>query len=547
VSVRLRYWIAGAFLALLVLAVGGALYLRWWDRYVEVGLGKWAVAEVSRRTGGTYQLILGDLDFRPLAGSLSFDSAVTVTDTAANRKRAAPLPILNARATGCQLSGVGVLSLLLQKHFNARHMGCGSVTASVQLLLVAAVVADKDTEPTRAPDERPAPPLGISHFRIANVSFPTLVFSLRRPIPRGQSYLSLERARLTAELMEYDPTAPLGQRAGSSKGVRLDASGFLLRPDTVSEFAIGGIDIGLSDSTLRLDSVVYRLRVPDSVWAKAQRRRTDRIMFGFDSLVGRGLDYRKFVRAGEFNVRVLELNGARLDVLSDKRLPPNPPSRHSIPQVAAQSTSPALRLDTLILHDAQIVYQEHKPKRDRPGKLTFGKLEASMANVHIPSQGAPLEIDVSTRLMNAGLLTAHATVPLDAADFEFKLKGKLGTMPAMMLNEFLEHTEPMVLKGGTIDSMNFSINTSKGVAKTTLVPYYHDLAIDFKGGGVGGFLKAGLIEFAANKFKVRATNPEGAGKPPRKATTTRTYDPMKAWLAYLWLCLRDPMMKTIIK
>ena len=221
-------------------AVGGAIYLRWWDKYVEDGLGSWGVAEVSRRTGGAYRLILGDLDFRPFAGSLSFDSAVAVTDTAVNRARAAPLPILNARATGCRLSGVGVLGLLLQNHFEARHMGCASVTASVQLLLVSAAVADApDTDSKRAPGERPAPPLGISHFRIADVAFPTLVFSLRRPIPRGQSYLSLERARLRAELMEYDPTAPLGQRAGSSKGVRLDASGFLLRPDTVSEFAIG--------------------------------------------------------------------------------------------------------------------------------------------------------------------------------------------------------------------------------------------------------------------------------------------------------------------
>ena len=270
-------------------------------------------------------------------------------------------------------------------------------------------------------------------------------------------------------------------------------------------------------------------------------------MFGFDGLIARGVAYRTFVRTGDFNVRTLELNGARLNILSDKRLPPGPKSTHSTPQNAAQRSHPALHVDTLLLRESSIIYAERKAKYDRAGQLTFGQLQASITNLDVPSRGAPLQMDVSARLMNAGLLSARATVPLDAPDFRFKLAGKLGTMPAMVLNDFLENTEPMQLKGGTIDSMTFVINTTGGVSKTTLVPYYHDLAIDFKGGGVGGFLKAGLIEFAANKFKVRGTNPEEAGKPPRKATTTRTYESSKAWLAYLWLCLRDPMMKTIIK
>lgn len=545
--IRGRGWRIAA-LTVCVLVLGVVLYLRWWDKDVGNGLGRWAVGEVSRRTGGTYRLVLAQLDFRPVTGSLSFDSAIVVTDSVANRARAAPLPQLAIRATGCRISGVHTLRLLLFKRFDADHMGCSSVSAAMQLLLVAADSAGPpDTADTRAPGERPAAPLGISHFRIAEVAFPTLVFSLRRPGPRGESTLSLERARLAADLLEYDPMAPLGHRAGSTKGLRLEASGFLLRPDTVSEFAIGRIDVGLSDSTVRLDSVIYRLRVPDSVWTRAQRTRRDRILFGFDSLVARGLAFRTFIRTGEFNIRALEMNGARLDVLSDKRRPSGPNSRHSIPQDAAQRSHPALRLDTLLIREGTIIYQEQKPKHDSPGRLTFGQVQGSITNIDVPSRGKPLEINVTARLMNAGLLSAHATVPLDAPDFRFQLAGRLGTMPAMVLNDFLQHTEPMQLKGGTIDSMTFFINTERGVSKTTLTPYFHDLAIDFMGGGVGGFIKAGIIEFAANKFKVRSTNPEEAGKPPRKATTSRTYDPMKTWIAHLWLCLRDPMMKTIMK
>ncbi|HEY7192318.1 MAG TPA: hypothetical protein VH439_01115, partial [Gemmatimonadales bacterium] len=55
----------------ILLALGVAKYFQWWDRYVETSLGQWAVAEISERTHGVYTLVLGDLDFRPIAGSLS--------------------------------------------------------------------------------------------------------------------------------------------------------------------------------------------------------------------------------------------------------------------------------------------------------------------------------------------------------------------------------------------------------------------------------------------------------------------------------------------
>lgn len=530
-------------------AIGAVLYVRGWDRYVEAGLGNWAVDEVARRTDGAYRLILGDLDFRPIAGSLSFDSAIVVTDTVANRARAVPLPNLNVRADGCRISGVSVALLLLRHRFDARHMGCGSVTAGVQLQRLPGRVADgPDPTDAQAPRERRPPPLGITLFHITDIAFPTLAFSLQRPGPRGESSVSMKRARVTADLVELDPTAPLGaQNALLTQGVRFDASGFLLRPDTVSEFAIGAIRAGITDSTFRLDSIIYGLRISDDAWARTQRHRRDRITFALSRLSGRGVAYRTFLRTGDINIRVLELSGARLNVLSDKRLKPGPPGRHSTPQQAAQRSNPALRVDTVLIHGSQIVYQEHKPDREDAGQLTFAQLECRIANVDVPSRGSPLLIDASARLMNEGLLTVHDTVPLDAPDFRFGLGGGLGPMPFTALNPFLQETTPVRLKAGQVDSVMFVMRARGGVSTTTVTPYYRDLAIDFTSGGVLGFVKAGVVEFAANKFKVRSQNPEEAGKKPRSTTASRSYEPTRSWLSFLWISLRDPLIKTIVK
>ncbi len=125
-----------------VLLIGGtAVYFNWWDRYVETGLGQWAVAEIAERSGGVYSLQLGDLDFRPVAGSMSFDSAIIVTDTVLDRAQGAPLPVLSVRAVGCRISRVNVLSLMVGNRFSARAMGCESVLTAIDLVAPRSGVA----------------------------------------------------------------------------------------------------------------------------------------------------------------------------------------------------------------------------------------------------------------------------------------------------------------------------------------------------------------------------------------------------------------------
>ncbi|HEY7192893.1 MAG TPA: hypothetical protein VH439_04055, partial [Gemmatimonadales bacterium] len=539
-------------------------YFQWWDRYVETSLGQWAVAEISERTHGVYTLVLGDLDFRPIAGSLSFDSALVITDTTLNRSRGNPLPTLRARATGCRISKVSVLGLMLLKRFEAGAMGCQVVATAVELAPATAPPKAIPSPPQPASPPAPQlpqatvdsgprqilkPPLGIRKFEISNIAFPTLQFSIRRVRLRGEASFEIAHARLVGDKVEFDPTATPGTpEAFLSVGLRVGGSDLQFKPDPLTRYSLGGIDIGLSDSTLSLSNLTLGPSVTDEEWQRHQKTRRDRIRFSLDSLAAAGIQYRTLARTGEVHIRRVLLRGARFNVLSDKRLPAGLKKAHVTPQAAAQGTAPAVRIDTIVVDRSEISYLEHKPKRERPGRLDFADLTGRISNVDLPSSGSPLTIDLNTRLMGAGAMSVHATVPLDATDFRWNLTGRLGSMPASALNGFLEETLPIRAKGGQIDSMIFVTSTTGGVSKTTLTPYYRDLGIDFVSqGGVTGFLKAGLIEFGANKFKVRTDNPEESNKPPRSAKTSRRYEPTQSWLSFLWLGLRDGLLKTVVK
>ena len=369
-------------LATVALAVVvAALAFHWWDRHVEDRLGRWAVGELARRTDGTYRLFLGDLSFLPLDGTISFDSAIVATDSARNRRRETPLPALDWRAHGCRVFGLDLLRLVFRRSFVARGLECDRVIAGIALLSRP----QEERRPTpdsagaAAPVEKLVRPLGLSLFRIVDVSLPALSLTLKRPGARGGTSLLLEHARFEAKDLVLDPTATPGERRSlSAERARLTATGLVLRPDTLTEIAVAGVEAGLTDSTLRLTDARHEPSIPEDEWVRRVRVRRDRIRFELDSLQARGVAYRAFVATGDIRIRALQLEGARLDVLTDKRMPRGRPSRHRIPQQVAARPGPALRLDSVVVTGGTIVYREREPDRERPGRVTFDSVRATV-------------------------------------------------------------------------------------------------------------------------------------------------------------------------
>jgi hypothetical protein len=535
-----------------ILLVALGLYFRWWDRYVEEGLARWAVGEIARRTDDAYHLVLGDLSFRPLSGSLSFDSATVVTDSAKNLSRLTPLPTLNGRAQQCRLSGVNVARLFFRESFDARLLGCDRVVAGIVLIprVVRDSKAPEDTLGSNAPVRSLPRPLGLSLFRITEISFPVLSFTIRRPGADGGASALLDRARFHVADLVFDPT--VDSRAHRSVAVRsalIGAKGLVLRPDTLSEMAIARLEAGITDSTLGLAGAKSEPSMTDREWVRNQKFRRDRVRFGLDSLEARGVAYRSFVGTGDIDIRAIEVRGVRLNVLSDKRLPKGRSKEHPTPQQAAARVGLPFRVDTVLVSGGDIVYLERKPEKERAGRISFDSVHGRILNLDLPSRGKPLRIEARARLMNAGLLSVHAIVPLDAADFRYVLDGKLAPMSATTINDFLAENESIKLEKGWVDGIEFSQVATRGRATTTLTPRYRELTVESssEGGGVIGSVKRAFVKFAANTFKVREENPEDDGKKLRTAKTVRVYDPTKSWISFLWLGLRDGLTEVIVK
>jgi hypothetical protein len=527
----------------------GAVGFRLWDRMVEDRLARWAVSELSSRTGGAYRLVLGDLSFLPLAGSIAFDSAVVVTDSARNRRRAEPLPGLAGRAHRCRVSGLDVVRLVVKKAFVARELGCERVTTGLALR-----PPEREKNPA-APDsadsgvsvEELARPLGLTAVEVGDIRFPALSLTLERPGADGGTSVLLEHARFEVRRLVFHPDArPGAGRTLSAERAHLSATGLVLRPDTLTEIAVAGAEAEFTDSTLRLAGAKHEPAIPERDWVREVRVRRDRIRFELDSLRARGVAFRAFAATGDIGIRALELSGARLDVLTDKRIPRGRPSRFRTPQQLAARAGSALRLDTVLVSGA-IVYREREPERERPGQVTFDGLRGTVLDLHLPSRGRPLRISARARVMNAGTLAAEAVVPLDAPDFRYEITGTLGAMPAPAFNRFLSENEAFEFGEGVVDGIAFRQTARAGRAVTTVTPRYRELSVKptGDGGGVLGSVKRAVKKFVANAFVVHDRNPDEDGEKLRTGRVVRRYLPTTTWLQFAWFGVRDGLMEAL--
>jgi hypothetical protein len=523
--------IVAVFLLVVVLA------FRRWDAYVEDGLGRWAAGELARQSDSTYRLVLGDLSFSPLAGSIAVDSVAVTTDSARNRRRAVPLPEMQAGARECRVSGLDLVQLVIRRSFDARELACRRVVA--RLALPSDAQGDSGGV---APSVRQLIlPLGLSSLRIAEVSFPSVGLTLERPGPRGGSSVALEHARFEVGDLVFDLHTASAERA------RLEATGLLLRPDTLIEISAARARADFIDSTLHLAAAEHEPAIPEAEWVRRVRVRRDRIHFTLDSLHARGVAYRAFLASGAIGVRALELHGSRLDVLTDRRIPKGAPRRHRTPQQVAGQTRSPLRLDTVLVSGGAILYRERKPKTERPGVVSFEGVRATIRDLDLPSTGEPLRIEASARLMGEGPLAARLSVPLDGSDFRYELSGRLGKMPAEAFNRFLSLNEAFEIDGGRVEEIDIRQTMRAGRARTTITPRYRELSVEptGEGGGLIGSVTRGAREFLAQAFVVRSSNPAEEGDEPRVARTVRRYDPTNTWPQFLWFSVRDGLMEVI--
>jgi len=554
-------------------------------------LRDWATGQVATQSDSVYALRIGRLHFNWPLRRVMLDSAVIVTDSARNARRAWPIATVQGMLRGCVISGIDLPRLVLGRGLSASQIGCADVRwasdAPPDSASMARFQAARATRPARAappPAPRPKPaspqalaaphgavmtfqrelnlPRRVPTIRIGRIVFPAVAIDMVARKPSGdRTHFGLARARLLITDVVIDPAAPQYRvRPLFAGGVVLRADSTEFRPDTAQMVRIGELEVDLTDSTLTVHDFEQGPRISDADFQRQSPYRRERIRVKAARLAIRGMDQGAYSRTGAIVARAIELDSFRFEIRDDKRKPkrPGPSVPKRTPQGWFSSLENPIAVDTIRATDAAIVYEEFKTGHDQPGRLTIDDVDLlALRARHEPgrrSAGDTLSLEVRGKLMGQGDLRLAITTPLDAERMTMWVRGSLGSMDAQALNPILEHITPIRIKSGRIDGVVFEYAVRNDVARGVVVPRYTNLAVDITGTGSGGILGSknpigGLLRGAAEAaqgLKVRQNNPEKPDGPPRVGQVNHTFggESLPSWF---WNVLKQGLMGVMMK
>ena len=551
---------------LAALLTGGAWWRAAW--IVNQLLRSWAAATIAEKSGDVYRLNVARVRFNFALRRVAVDSILVTTNRTLNALRPRPLAALRFAFHQCTISGVHLITLILNRGLVAESFGCRAVT-------VAVVVPPSSGLPDTLGQLRAAPraflavqqslrlPSFAPRVRIARSDFPhvSLDFRLQR-VRASDARFQLEDLRWRIGGFAIDPAdSRATARPLFSRTVELATGNFVGRLDSATAVRVGALQASLTDSTLDVRGVAFAPTVSDAAFGRSQRYRRGLIKTTVGRIAVQGIDVGAFVLGQGLRARRVELDSMKLDVMIDRRRVSDPQrQRRRTPQGWIAGLGRTVSVDSVVIRQGEIVYRERHGNHPQPGVLTFARLNVVAVNVrHFVGRrtnGDPVTIRATTHLQNVGRLDVQFVVPLDAPRFDLSFRGTLGAMPATSLNPFIRETMPLRLTNGRVVGISFYATVTGGVARGSVTPRYNDLSVAVtqrgsKGimglGGILGGAARGIASWAGNWMKVRANNPSDTGATPRSGTIRHSFTPDETLPAFLWASVRDGLLAVVRK
>jgi hypothetical protein len=547
--------------AIVVLAVGipaAAAALAWWR--VSRLLHDWAPSAVQEQSEGAYRLSVARVHFNPLRRRIGVDSILFTTDSARNAARSRPLAVVRIALRDCGVGGVAVLRLVLNRGFDAATFGCrgGGAVVDARRHTIDSAAAAGARHAFLSMQRGLRPPRYAPRVRIAVIEFPHLALDFRLPPVRDRvTRLHLSRLHWRMEDLVIDPAdSGAASRPLMSRTVDFAAADFVAHLERGSAVRVGALRASLTDSSVEVRNVRFARSGKTAAAGGPYRR--DSITTAVDRISVAGIDVGQFAFGEGVRARRVVVDSFRIDVTSDRRLPPNPArTPYRTPQQWIAAIEQSLHVDSVFIHNGEVSYREHHEGRARPGVLTFARIEAVATNVsHVVGRRTtrdPMTLVARAHLQHAGRLDVRFRVPLDARQFTLSFNGKLSAMPGTALNPFIEHVLPLRITDGQVAGITFEAEVLAGRARGTLTPVYTDLAVTITRGsggllgnrGVLGDAARGIASVAAN-WKVRDRNPD-VGSPPLVGELDHAFASNQSLPGYLWFTLRDGLLAVVKK
>jgi len=431
-----------------------------------------------------------------------------------------------------RLSGISWWNLLWGKSFSMK-----SLKINAPKIYFTDAAKEKHT-PDTVKEAITVPPLDIAKGIINDI----IVF-----LPeRSRTEPGFRGLNVHLEHFYLDPQHPQNEAMLYSKQIdfELPSADFIVF-DTFYMAHIRNMRGTSVDSSLRIDSIWYSLRMSENDFAARQKYATPSFFYRIADINILGINLDKFVSGISFELHKFSVGSWYIDSYLDRTRPADPRHERAIlPNELLHAMPLSVSIDSVIFKNGILRVRERSATSHEMGKLFFDRVNLIAAPVHIAdsNDGKPVVMNASAYFVGEGLLRSTWIYPLRHKSFDLDIHATVSGFDGKKLNPWLVPFERTEMTDGALDSGRIEMKVRNGINTTTVTPYYHNLSMKIlntdpkKGRG----LMEGFKTFMAKAFVLRADNPK-VGKPVISATTTRARTRDEELMEFVWVSLRKSL------
>ena len=345
---------------------------------------------------------------------------------------------------------------------------------------------------------------------------------LRAELPHGQKKFSL---------------------AFNSASATIDSTAASFPP--LYDLRVAHVHVAHPDSLVQLRNIALTSRKGPQEYGKVIPYETDLITFTSDSIGIHGLDFSALLNERSLRVGEAHVSGTKIVDFRDKTLKDAPYKYKPMPARLLRQLPFTVCLDSLVVDDLDVEYNEKAEVTNDFGQVTFTKINAvvhGICTVH-PEEKPEIHM-VATAIVyeKAPVHLDFRTAVFDSSD-HFSVHARIGPLPFKVFNAMTNDLILVRTTAGTIGGVDFTFEANKDKGHGRVDVEYSDLKVRIAKRD-GTREKNVFKSFLVNQL-VYSKNIRGDGN-FRHGDFTVDRSKGKQIFNYLWIGLREGMMEAVL-
>ena len=325
-------------------------------------------------------------------------------------------------------------------------------------------------------------------------------------------------------------------------------------PASDYHFSMAHIRFSTDDNKLTARNLKLNLKTSREEFLSKLDRQKEMYELNLPTVELTGINRYKLLEKGELHIAAVHLNHSKLDILMDRRLPPNTKSKMgNYPNQLLQKLKLPLYVKVVKIHDGSLTYSEIVEKTDQKGSIHFNNIRGSLVNItNIPywvQKNNHCTVKLGGKFNKYTDTRATFRFVLDDPKGTFAVEARMGALQGRQINEQTKAFTNVEIKSFNMKSMNLQLTGDEHQAHGSFTMLYNNLGIRIlkKPENIeDGKRKKGLLTFIANNMVLYSNNPM-PGEEVRKVQTKVERDEMKSFFNLVWKNILQGVQNTAIR